>query len=164
MGVFSMIVGVAGHQKRVGIDWDWVSQAISTHLSVMPIQKALSSLAEGTDQVFADAAIDLGIAVVAIIPLDDYERFFSQAGLTKYRDLLQQCTQVSLHWSGDPEHAFLNAGRYIVDSCDLLVAVWDGQPADGLGGTADIVLYAKEQKRTILHLNPCDQTVHFLQS
>ena len=34
-------------------------------------------------------------------------------------------------------------GRYVLDRCDVLVAVWDGQPARGRGGTADIVAMAR---------------------
>jgi hypothetical protein len=28
----------------------------------------------------------------------------------------------------------MTAGRTVADRCDLLLAVWDGQPAAGLGG------------------------------
>ncbi len=33
-------------------------------------------------------------------------------------------------------------GLVVVERCDLLLAIWDGHPAHGLGGTADIVAYA----------------------
>jgi hypothetical protein len=32
-----------------------------------------------------------------------------------------------------------------VDRSSVLVAVWDGQPARGLGGTADVVAYARQR-------------------
>jgi hypothetical protein len=32
----------------------------------------------------------------------------------------------------------------VVEASELLVAVWDGEPARGLGGTADVVAYARE--------------------
>jgi hypothetical protein len=41
------------------------------------------------------------------------------------------------------EAAYFAAGKLIVNRCDLLLAVWDGQPAGGLGGTGDIVGYAR---------------------
>jgi len=41
--------------------------------------------------------------------------------------------------------AHLAAGQAIVDRCDLLFAVWDGQPSRGLGGTADTVAYARDR-------------------
>jgi hypothetical protein len=33
------------------------------------------------------------------------------------------------------EAAYEAAGRYVVDHCDLLIAVWDRKPAQGRGGT-----------------------------
>ena len=43
-------------------------------------------------------------------------------------------------------------GQYVVDHCDVLIAVWDGQPARGRGGTAEIVQYAQEQNRPIIRV------------
>ncbi len=40
------------------------------------------------------------------------------------------------------EHAYEVTGRFVVRHCDLLIAVWDGKPGNGRGGTADIVHYA----------------------
>jgi hypothetical protein len=37
----------------------------------------------------------------------------------------------------------------VADQCDALVAVWDGQPARGRGGTADIVAYARKKRRPL---------------
>ncbi|MER5913805.1 hypothetical protein ABT124_25810, partial [Streptomyces sp. NPDC001982] len=36
-------------------------------------------------------------------------------------------------------------GELLVDQADELLAVWDGQPARGFGGTADVVAYAHRQ-------------------
>ncbi|MGW4103078.1 hypothetical protein [Streptomyces sp. NPDC004976] len=41
------------------------------------------------------------------------------------------------------EQAYLGAGRWIVDHCDRLIAVWDGRPARGLGGTGNVVANAR---------------------
>ncbi len=41
------------------------------------------------------------------------------------------------------------AGRAVADRSDLLLAVWDGAPAAGLGGTADIVRYAEERGKAV---------------
>ena len=53
--------------------------------------------------------------------------------------------------------AYLDVGRYVVDNCDVLIALWNGQPAAGKGGTAEIVDYAIKKKRPVLivsTLNP----------
>src|SRR5260221_12639223 len=50
--------------------------------------------------------------------------------------------------------AYLAAGKLIVELCDVLVAVWDGEPAAGKGGTADVVAVALASGRPVIWLNP----------
>jgi hypothetical protein len=52
---------------------------------------------------------------------------------------------VALEYTESTEQAHLDGGRAVVDNSSLLVAVWDGQPARGLGGTADVVAYARQR-------------------
>lgn len=40
-------------------------------------------------------------------------------------------------------------GRTVVGRCDLLLAVWDGQPAAGLGGTADVVSHVNDRGKAV---------------
>jgi len=40
----------------------------------------------------------------------------------------------------------------VVDHCDLLIAVWDGEPTSSRGGMAEIIAYAREQNRPILRV------------
>jgi hypothetical protein len=37
------------------------------------------------------------------------------------------------------------ASEFMIDHADELYAVWDGQPARGHGGTADVVTYARQR-------------------
>ena len=46
--------------------------------------------------------------------------------------------------------AYEQAGQYVADHCDVLVALWDGRPATGRGGTEEIVQYARENKRPVV--------------
>lgn len=155
-----MKVGVTGHQQRQGIDWSWVARSIRAELAKFcDVRKTFSSLAVGTDQVFAAVAIEMGLSVTAVLPLEGYERFFQGEGLVEYRRLLSRCEVVQLDWKGDPERAFFEAGKYIVESCDVLIAVWDGAPAKGNGGTADVVAYAHDSGCRIRHINPLKRSV-----
>jgi hypothetical protein len=156
-------VGITGHQKRKGIKWSWVSAALRIELAkVQGIQGAFSSLAEGSDQIFARVALQLGIPVNVVIPVANYERYFNDKTLAEYRRLLKLCSRIQLHSSTDPEKAFFEAGKFIVDRSNILFAVWDGQEAEGLGGTADIVTYAHSINRSIVHLDPLKQTVRVI--
>jgi len=44
------------------------------------------------------------------------------------------------------DYSYKKAGMYILENCDVLVAVWDGKSEQGIGGTADIVKIAREKK------------------
>jgi hypothetical protein len=159
-----MRVGVTGHQERQLIDWHWVEAAIRKNLAELrPIESCLSSLAAGSDQIFAEVALSLGIPVSAVIPVKNYDRFFRGPSYAKYRDLLKECAVVQLNPSGSDQHAFLEAGRKIVEMTDLMFAVWDGKPAEGEGGTGDIVSFARHQKRRILHINPSSKIIAWME-
>jgi hypothetical protein len=47
----------------------------------------------------------------------------------------------------------MNAGSWIVEHCDQLIAVWNGQQGAGLGGTADVVTLARESGVRVRHLD-----------
>lgn len=153
-------IGVSGHQERAGIDWKWVGRALRNEFArVGKISTAFSSLAVGSDQVFAEVAISVGITVVAVLPMEGYERYFEGQNLAKYRRILNRSERVQLQASGDPERAFFEAGKFVVDKSDLLFAIWDGEPADGLGGTADIVAYAEKSSRNIIQIDPIKRKI-----
>ena len=158
-----VIIGVTGHQARPGIDWDWVAGRIHDELAARaPVARALTSLAAGSDQVFAEQALALGIPVTAIIPLPDYERCFKE-GLDRYRALLARCEPVVLDAPGSDEEAFMAAGRQVANRADALIAVWDGRPAEGHGGTADVVAYALGRGRAVIHIDPIGRIVRTIE-
>ncbi|MCX4678262.1 hypothetical protein OG413_23590 [Streptomyces sp. NBC_01433] len=113
--------------------------------------EALSSLAVGADQLFADLALAFGAKLTAVIPSGDYEACFDdEADLARYRMLKSRAAQeVRLDFAHSTDEAYYAAGAYIADHCDRLLAVWDGRPARGLGGTGDIVTYARTLGRPV---------------
>ena len=48
--------------------------------------------------------------------------------------------------------AYEQVGRYVVDHCDVLIAVWDGQQSHQRGGTAEVVRYALSENRPVLRV------------
>lgn len=159
-----MRIGVTGHQRRPGIDWAWVSSEITKLLkSEGRGIEAYSSLAAGADQVFAQAALKCGASLVAVIPVTDYENYFSGTDLLTYRKLLDCASVVKLDWAGDPQKGFLAAGKFVVDETEKMIAVWDGQPAVGPGGTGDVVEYSQEQGRPVFHIDPQQQCSNWIQ-
>jgi len=158
-----MRVGITGHQKGAGIDWKWVGDRIRLELQKLhPPLEGVSSLAEGADQVFAQAILDFGGSLRSIIPTPKYERFFSDEGLRRYRRLKLRSRTENLDPARNDEASFFKAGQYIADNTDILLAVWDGRPADGVGGTADVVSYALERGKVVIHIDPISRTVRRL--
>jgi len=157
-----MKVGFSGHQWRAGIDWNWVKSAIGEALSPIPREfDGLCSLAAGADQLFARCVRDKGGRLIAVLPRDDYESFFDDpADLSSYRELLNTAAErIELHDSGKPEESFYRAGAYITENVDALIVVWDGKPAIGKGGTADIVRLARRRHCPVLHINPVSHEI-----
>ena len=156
-----MRVGISGHQDRDGIDWTWVRDEIAVALTALHAEVVgLSSLAAGADQVFARCVLRGRGRLIAVVPEANYEDAFDGADdLEEYRALLVRSEVVRLAADGTEEESFLKAGRWIVNHSDEMIAVWDGEPAEGLGGTADIVAYACQTGTPVLHLNPIIRSV-----
>ncbi|MBX5139185.1 hypothetical protein J2J97_26040 (plasmid) [Rhizobium bangladeshense] len=156
-----MIVGITGHQSREGIDWRWVRSKIRDELKTLGhIEEGLSSLAEGADQVFAECILARGAPLRAVIPTDHYLKYFRGRSRAIYLKLVDRARIDKIEGAlGSEEDAFLKAGRYIVDHSDVIIAVWDQQPAQGKGGTADVVAYAQQRERNVRLINPIDKTV-----
>lgn len=155
-------VGITGHQQLAESEfWEWVEVALNKELDALAVPvTAVSSLAIGADQLFASLVVRRGGQLHVVLPFSNYERTFSEENQEIYRQILNKATSVEvLQTLGTDEDAYLAAGRRIVELADLMIAVWDGQPAKGKGGTGDIVSYAGERGVPLIHLNPLSRTI-----
>jgi hypothetical protein len=115
---------------------------------------AVSALAEGADTLFAEAALSVGARLEIVRPYDGYEGEFDVESRRRYRELRCAAHQETrLPFSGRSTRAYEAAMCHITDECDVLVAVWDGTPPRGTGGTADTVRYAERIGRSLIHLD-----------
>lgn len=154
-GAKPLTVGITGHRpNRLRLGPESVKRRITDVLSAIkgingaaPSFLAQSALAEGADRIFAEAALAQGFALRALLPFrnDDYLTTFDEKSATSsYRRLLAKAATVTeLPGSLEEEKAAYEAvGRRIAETSDVLVAVWDGQPSQGRGGTPEIIEYA----------------------
>jgi len=161
-----MKIGITGHQRlKDPARWNWVRQEFDHLLySVASPVTGISSLAIGADQLFADVVLLSGGLLEVVIPFAGYDHTFSEGhDREEYlRLLVNASNQEVLERHGSDEEAYLASGQRVVDRSDLLLAVWDGLPAAGLGGTGDVVSYALQREKKTIHLNPVTQEIRHL--
>lgn len=143
-------IGVSGHQALSVWTQEAVRQQLAALLAEHSQAVGVTSLAAGADQIFAEAVLAAGYRLDVILPCDGYEATFDQQGLAIFKRLLARANRVeTLDFATPSEEAFFAAGKAVVDASDILLAVWDGEPAAGLGGTADVVQYASSQGKKV---------------
>lgn len=146
-------LGITGHQLIPDAARESVVDALKREIERASQPSSLwglTSLAVGADQLFAGLVLRAGGKLHVIIPSNSYDGTFRNDGLTRYHTLLTAATKVErLDFDEPSEEAFFAAGCRIVESCDILLAVWDGKPSRGLGGTADVVQYARSSGRPV---------------
>ena len=139
-------IAISGHRGLPAPTASLVDQAIRAALAERtPEVTGLSCLADGADQIFARAVTELGGTLEAVIPATEYREKLPADSRPAYDDLLAQATDVHrLPFTESTSESHMAASKLMVDGADELYAVWDGKPACGYGGTADVVAYARE--------------------
>lgn len=138
-----------------------IQQRVSENTDNKPIPALLSPLAEGADRLAADATLDCEngeLHAVLPLPPDDYKKTFSNNSARKE---LNSYINHALTTTVQPDRedtpgVFLDVGKSIVDTCDVLFAIWDGNSAKGKGGTGDIVKYARRHQTPLVWINPAN--------
>jgi hypothetical protein len=141
------LIGITGHQ---GLDRDTtalVSDAVRAELESRGPVRGITSLAQGADQIFAGEILRQGGALTVVIPSADYETTFqTPQALSQYFELKGSAMEIiEMPFAEPTEDAYWAAGRKVVSLADEMLAVWDGEEAGGLGGTADVVAFARER-------------------
>ncbi|HEV3018771.1 MAG TPA: hypothetical protein VGY49_07110 [Burkholderiaceae bacterium] len=122
------------------------------------IVKVTTSLAQGADTIGAEAALSMNVELQAILPFAraEYAKDFDgDRAKRTYDRLLHKAARV-LELPGDRRDevsAYRLAGEILIRSSDLLIAIWDGGPGRGPGGTADIVEQAVHSGLPVLHID-----------
>ncbi|MFM9943406.1 MAG: hypothetical protein ACKVP7_28410 [Hyphomicrobiaceae bacterium] len=154
--------GVTGH-RNFGSDDGRLTGLVATEMrrAIAELQRqadakgaVVSALAEGADRLVARVGLDqFGFDLVAALPMpvDAYSLDFgNDASKAEFAALLARTTarvDAPILSAGDGwrqytearNHQYAWAGAYLVTTCDVLIALWDGKPARGTGGTAHVV-------------------------
>ena len=150
-----MIDGIAAAMRRARQDYAAV-------FSGEAVLSMVDSLAEGADrqavEAFtrqASAAAGVSFVVDVVLPFDrqEFEKDFADdASRAAFRAMLGTARAV-LELPGDraAEAAAYEAAAYtVVDQSDVLIAVWDGGPSGGRGGTTDTMEGAAREGKPLI--------------
>jgi hypothetical protein len=122
-----------------------------------PRLRFVSAIADGADQIAAEVALELGWELQAILPFgrDEYRASLADDEARRRFDALLARASCILELPGHSQNqldAYVISGRATVAHCDMLIAVWDGLPPRGRGGTAEVVQLAITRGTAVIHL------------
>ncbi|NHX27764.1 hypothetical protein HA397_27870, partial [Escherichia coli] len=149
------LVGITGHRDISIDDVDGASaklrtlfKNVSDTFQHVPVRIA-TGLAEGADTLAAEVALELGLGVVAVLPMprDHYLQDFEGDARVRFEALLAddriRILEIPLaegrsdtDMSGQParDEQYRLLADYLRRRSNLLVAVWDGVDANLVGG------------------------------
>ncbi len=150
-GLSALRIAISGHRRLPRPTAELVDRAIRGTLAAAgPGVTGISCLADGADQIFARAVTDLGGGLEAVIPAGRYRDRLPADAHAEYDRLLAAAAAVRrLPFAEPTSESYMAASKLMIDTADELYAVWDGQPARGYGGTADVVAYAREHGKPV---------------
>ena len=140
------IIGITGHRGLTTEIVQVVDARIRTELEAHETIIGVSCLADGADQLFAEAVVDADGSLTVIVPAAKYREELPADCRSRYDALLGQATNIiRLNHIESNSQAHMEASEAMLDLIDVLIAVWDQEPARGYGGTADVVKEAKKR-------------------
>jgi hypothetical protein len=169
-------VGVTGHRtfepgsvERLKVQVKVALGRIRTRFDQWPGHRvtftAVSPIAEGADRLVAQAVLSTpGGRLEAVLPFKDevyLQDFESDSSKAEFRDLVAQASLVvygpemqeaTVQDPTERNRRYEWVGRYVVDHCDVLIALWDGEASRGTGGTAEIIRYALERSEPVVYV------------
>lgn len=144
-------VGFSGHRKlpdvalirtRLGEVWRELAGRVEGTL------EGCVGAAEGADLIFAQTCLDAGAPLHLVLPYG--LTYFAPEVGPEWRERFERATAAAATITAvsDPaegDSAYYAGGIATLEASDVLVVVWNGQPAAGLGGTGDILGAARER-------------------
>lgn len=142
-------IGITGHSSLSDITARLVADGLRATLSVHAGDElvGVTCLARGADQIFASVILELGGSVEVVLPAADYrQQKVKPDNAADFDTLIAGATTVhTMPLPTSNREAYLAASDHVMANVDQLIAVWDGNPSDGAGGTSDVVHTARER-------------------
>lgn len=141
-----MVIALTGHRPgRLHNHEAEVAKWLSDVYALYNPDKVISGMAQGVDQIGATQAILAGIPLICVYPFEkNYYHPVEEEIMEKAEEVIHLFSDYSIH----KNKSYWLRDKYMVDHCDMLVAVWDEIQE---GGTWLTIKYAKEQGKKIIY-------------
>jgi hypothetical protein len=156
-------LGITGHRRlwkdvRVQALIDAAIQEIQICAEGKPLV-GFSALAEGADRWVVQRLItfpNASFTAVLPMPAELYRADFSNSqSQDEFKWLMHLANEVvELPAWPDRKISYLEASRFILGKVNVLIAVWDGHPARGIGGTGQVVAEARQLEIPVAWIRP----------
>lgn len=164
----TLAIGFTGHRKLP--DEAKCREAIRKVLQdwkarVPGVVYGVSSAAAGGDLLFAETCIELNLPIRVFLPMprEQFRNDFDDPTWRRAERVLASALWVEVTGAGqESTERYYECGIETVQQSQLLIALWDGGPGRGMGGTEDMVHFAKEQGRPIVWINSATGVVQYL--
>jgi len=120
---------------------------------------AVSSLADGADRLFIQAATQMGLRYEVLLPMKPnlYQQDFNEDSYTEFNKMLLNAREYKVipvynkftqgnfaHYRDKRDIQYREVGRELIAETDFMFFLWDGKKSRKMGGTFDTLVYAKE--------------------
>lgn len=136
-----MKLAATGHRpsKLGGLDvTDRLRRLARDYLVTSRPDEVISGMALGWDMAWAEAALELGIPLIAAVPFRGQEVRWPDSAQRRYHSVLRRAEVVIVSNGGYSPFKMQARNRWMVERCDKVVALWNGSP----GGTANCIAIA----------------------
>ena len=155
-----LTIGVTGHRDLLADELPAIRKKVRDFFLKLKSDfpdlepQLITPLAEGSDRLVADVALELGYELIVPLPMSqaDYEEDFSSPeAIEAFRNSLKKARVIFLRTlqkdpGTSPTHEertrqYAQMGIFISNHSHVLLALWDGKPSLEVGGTASVVNY-----------------------
>lgn len=136
--------------------WDLREQEQGLFDDMEPLLRLHTPLATGSDQLAARSARAYGYQLRGLLPfkVTEYSRDFLGPELDDFKDFLDDADSVmALPGDRSAHDAYVLVGKAVIAASDVIIAIWDGEPGNGPGGTAHVVELAMRDGVPVIHLH-----------
>jgi len=166
-----ILLGVTGHRDIVEAQYTTIEEILLKNIQVMILDKypgspvkLMTPLADGADRLVARIAIKLGLDIVVPLPMPEQvykNTFLGESGSAERQQSVDEFDELKLFASPNEEfllpqladenelasnleaqsNQFALLGAFMAKHCHVLIALYDGNPSESVGGTSQIFNY-----------------------